>query len=61
MKKRNPFIELFKVKSIITLVIISTMAYLVVKSQIEPETFMTVAGSVVTYYFTRRDGENRDS
>jgi hypothetical protein len=49
------FIELLKVKTIITLIIITVMSHLALTGIIAPETFMTVAGAVVTYYFTRRE------
>ena len=49
------FIELLKVRTLITLAIIGVMSYLAIIEAIAPETFMTVASAVVTYYFTRRE------
>ena len=49
----NALVELLKVKTIITLAIIGVMSYLAVTGDIATDTFMAVAGSVVTYYFTR--------
>lgn len=50
--------KLLEVKSIITLAIIFTLCYMVITNCIEPATFTTIAGSVVTYYFTRKDDKN---
>ena len=49
-------IDLLKVKTLITLAIIGVMSYLAIIEAITPETFMTVASAVVTYYFTRQKG-----
>jgi hypothetical protein len=51
----NSFIELLKVRSIITFAVIGVMSYLAVIEAIEPATFMTVASAVITYYFTRKE------
>jgi Na+-transporting NADH:ubiquinone oxidoreductase subunit NqrD len=51
---KDAFIELLKVKSVITLMIIGVMSVLAYNRYIQPETFMTVASAVVTYYFTRK-------
>jgi Na+-transporting NADH:ubiquinone oxidoreductase subunit NqrD len=48
------FIELLKVKSLITFAVIGVMSRLAVTGAIAPETFMTIASAVVTYYFTRK-------
>jgi len=50
---KKALIELLKVKTIITLAIIGVMSYLAVQGSIATDTFMAIAGSVVTYYFTR--------
>jgi hypothetical protein len=49
------FIELLKVRSIITFMVIGVMSYLSIIEAIGPETFMTVASAVITYYFTRKE------
>lgn len=51
---KQAFIQLLKVKSIITLAIIGAMVYMATNELIDPATFMTIAGAVVTYYFTRK-------
>jgi uncharacterized membrane protein len=52
---KQAIIELLRVKSIITLMVIGSMVYLVALEFIDPATFMTLAGSVITYYFTRKE------
>jgi hypothetical protein len=49
--------ELFKVKSLITLAIISGVTYGFVVSIVPSEAYCGFAGSVITYYFTRKDGK----
>ena len=56
---RDAFIELLKVRSIITLMIIGVMSALAYQEFIKPETFMTVASAVITYYFTRREDKDK--
>lgn len=51
--------NLFKVKSIITLMIISTISILVIKNVEIPSEYAAFAGSIVTYFFTKnKDTEN---
>ena len=45
--------NLFKVKSIITLMIISTISILVMKNIEIPSEYAAFAGSIVTYFFTK--------
>lgn len=49
--------NLFKVKSIITLMIISTISILVIKNIEIPSEYAAFAGSIVTYFFTKKDTE----
>lgn len=42
---------LFKVKTIITLVIIAVLAVLSINGSIEPDKFLTIATMVVAFYF----------
>lgn len=56
--------NLFKVKTLITLGIIGAMCYGFLKGLITSEMFAAIAGSVVTYYFTKKgdgDGKNGDN
>ena len=45
--------NLFKVKSIITLMIISTISILVMKNIEIPSEYAAFAGSIVTYFITK--------
>lgn len=45
--------NLFKVKSIITLMVISTISILVMKSVEIPSEYAAFAGSIVTYFFNK--------
>lgn len=49
--------NLFKVKTILSLIVIITTCYLTIKEVIDPATFMALASAIITYYFTRKDGE----
>ena len=49
--------NLFKVKTILSLVVIITTCYLTIKEVIDPATFMALASAIITYYFTRTEGE----
>lgn len=50
-------VNLFKVKTILSLIVIITTCYLTIKEVIDPATFMALASAIITYYFTRKDGE----
>ena len=52
---KRALIELLKVKTIVTLTITGVLSYLAVKGDIPTDTFMAIAGSIVTYYFTRNE------
>ena len=47
--------DLFKVKTILSLSVILTTCVLTFKCVISTESFMAIAGSIITYYFTRSD------
>lgn len=53
MKKQ--LINLFKLKSILSLMFCITTCYLALKGKIEMETFMAITMAIITYYFTRKD------
>ena len=48
-------IQLLKVKSIVTIMILGVFCYLALRGEIEPEYFATVLSAIVTYYFTKKD------
>lgn len=52
---KNAFIELLKVKSILSLIVISVTSYLAVVGLVDPATWMGMATAIVTYYFTRKE------
>lgn len=47
--------NLFKVKTILSLLIIITTCILTFKNVVDVAAFMAIAGSIITYYFTRKD------
>ena len=47
--------DLFKVKTILSLSVIITLWVLTFKNLISVEAFMGIAGSIITYYFTKKD------
>lgn len=47
--------DLFKVKTILSFLVIITTCVLTLKGKIDVATFMTIASSIITYYFTRKD------
>lgn len=49
--------NLFKVKTILSLVVIITTCVLTIKGIVGTGEFLTIAASVVTYYFTRKENK----
>lgn len=49
--------NLLKVKTILSLLVIITTCYLTIREIIDPATFMALASAIITYYFTRKEGE----
>ena len=49
--------NLFKVKTILSLAVIITTCILTFKGVVSVEAFMAIAGSIITYYFTKKEGE----
>ena len=54
---KNTFQNLFKVKTILSVLFSVTTCYLAVTEKIEMETFMTVTMSIITYYFTKTNND----
>lgn len=50
-------VELLKVKTIVTLALIFTTCYLALKDRIDVAVFTTLVSAVITYYFTKKDGD----
>lgn len=49
--------NLFKVKTILSLAVIITTCILTFKGVVSVEAFMAIAGSIITYYFTKKENE----
>lgn len=47
--------NLIKVKTVITFVIIAGVTYGFIVGTVEPQTYCAFAGSIITYYFTRKE------
>lgn len=47
--------NLFKVKTILSLLVIVTTCILTFRDVVSVEAFMTIAASIITYYFTRKE------
>lgn len=51
--------NLFKVKTILSLTVIITTCILTFKGVVSVEAFMAIAGSIITYYFTKKEKEEK--
>lgn len=49
--------QLFKVKTILSLLVIVTTCILTFQNVISVEAFMAMASAIITYYFTKKEGE----
>lgn len=47
--------NLLKVKTILSLLVITTTCILTFKNIVSVEAFMAIASAIITYYFTRKD------
>ena len=47
--------NLFKVKSILSLLVITTTFVLTFKGVVSVEAFMAIASAIITYYFTKNE------
>lgn len=52
--------NLFKVKTILSLAVIFTTCVLTFKNIISVEAFMAIASAIITYYFTKKETENKE-
>lgn len=53
--------NLFKVKTILSLIVVVTTCILTFKGIIDVVAFMAMATAIVTYYFTRKDDGKEDN
>lgn len=51
------FANLLKVKTILSLLVITTTCILTFKNIVSVEAFMAIASAIITYYFTRKETE----
>ena len=49
--------KLFKVKTILGLLVIVTTCILTFKNVVSVEAFMAIASAIITYYFTKKEKE----
>ena len=54
---REAFVRLFKVKSLITLMVTAALLYGFIRGQINSEQFMQIGVMVFTFYFAKQPGE----
>ena len=52
--------NLLKVKTILSLAVIATTCILTFKNIVSVEAFMAIASAIITYYFTKRETENKE-
>lgn len=52
--------NLLKVKTILSLSVIFTTCILTFKNIISVEAFMAIASAIITYYFTKKESENKE-
>lgn len=51
----NAIIDLLKVKTILSLMVLTTTCVLAFKGLIDMGAFLTIASAIITYYFTRKE------
>lgn len=51
--------NLFKVKTILSVSVIITTCILTFQKVISIEAFMAIASAIITYYFTKKEGEEK--
>ena len=52
--------NLFKVKTILSLLVITTTCILTFKNVVSVEAFMAISASIITYYFTRKEDSTEE-
>ena len=58
-KFATAFINLLKVKTLVTLALISTTCYMALSDKVDMTVFISLVTAVITYYFTKKDNENQ--
>ena len=57
---KQALINLLKVKSLMTICVMVVFTILALKSKIPNELISSVITAIITYYFTKKDGEKDD-
>lgn len=55
----NAIIDLLKVRTIITIMIVGVICYLAIVSRIEIVAFVAIATQIINYYFTRKENQDK--
>ena len=61
MELKKTFAALLKIKSIVTLVVISVFAVLALKGSIQPDNVMIIISMVVSFYFGTQHEKTSDA
>lgn len=51
----NALVDLLKVKTILSVMVLTTTCILAFKGLIDMGAFLTIASAIITYYFTRKE------
>lgn len=57
---KNAITNLLKVKSLMTIAVMTVFVILSLKEKLEPTLTASVITSVITYYFTKKDSDGSD-
>ena len=55
----SALVDILKVKTLITLVMVFTACYLALAGRIDVSVFTGLVTSVITYYFTKKEGQDK--
>lgn len=55
---KNSFLNLIKIKSIVTLAVLAMFIYGVISGKLGGENIMTIVSIVITFYFATKGGSN---
>ena len=58
-KSVSALVDILKVKTLITLVMVFTACYLALVGRIDVSVFIGLVTSVITYYFTKKEGQDK--
>lgn len=58
---KKALINLLKVKTLLSLMVVGVTCYMAVKGSIDSATFIALASAIVTYYFTRNEKKEEET